>query len=66
MTDAEKRACIAIGNGRFLPGTWDKRFARKMAEQALRSPEKELSEKQREQIHRIMHKYRRSINQVTF
>lgn len=66
MTEKERLACIAIGNGRFLPGTWDKRFARKMADLAQQSPEKELSEKQREQIRRIMYKYRRSIIQVTF
>jgi hypothetical protein len=66
MTDAEKKACIAIGNGRYLPGTWDKRFARKMHEIALQSPDKGLSEKQRDQIKRIMHKYRKSITQVTF
>jgi hypothetical protein len=66
MSDAEKQACIAIGNGRYLPGTWDKRFARKMQEQALQYPEKELSEGQREQIRRIMHKYRKSVIQVTF
>lgn len=66
MTDAEINACMAIGNGRFLPGTWDKRFARKMAEKALQTPESDLSEKQREQIKRIMQKYRRSITQVTF
>lgn len=66
MTEAEKKACIAIGNGRYLPGTWDKRFARKMAEKALQAPESDLSERQREQIKRIMQKYRRSITQVTF
>lgn len=66
MTDAEIKACIAIGNGRFLPGTWDKRFSRKMQDLAIQSPEKPLSDRQREQIRRIMQKYRRSITQVTF
>lgn len=66
MSDKEIQACIAIGNGRYLPATWDKKFARKMQETALQRPDYELSDAQRVQIRRIMQKYRRSITQVTF
>lgn len=61
MTRDEQQICLAIGNVRYLPGTWDKRFARKMAEIAEQNPAKELSEGQKTQVYRILYKYRKQM-----
>lgn len=45
----------------FLPGSFDKRFARDIAFLATNSPDKELTEKQAACLDRLVYRYRRQI-----
>lgn len=55
------RMAVALGHCSFLPGGWDKRFARNMSFVAQHSPEVDFSERQRVHLIRLVHKYRRQI-----
>lgn len=61
MTNDEQTICKAIGTVRFLPGSWDKRFANNMAALAVSDPQVELSAGMKEWIYRILYKYRRQL-----
>ncbi len=56
MTEDERSICIALGNVRYAPGTWDKRFGFSVAGKAERNTE--LTESQKEWIYRLLYKYR--------
>lgn len=61
MTLEQRTICLALGNLRFLPGTFDKRFSHKVSSIAEHTPDKELSEKQIEWIYKLLYKYRKQI-----
>jgi hypothetical protein len=65
--DRSRYALIAraLAGCSFLPGCWDKRFARDMAFIAEHSREKDFSERQRVHLVRLAHKYRRQLATAT-
>lgn len=62
LTDPEKQIALALGACSFSPGTWDKRFCHAMATKAAKEPEDDLSERQRDNLLRMAHKYRRQLS----
>lgn len=62
MTREERWLALALEPNRitYLPGSWDKRFARSLAEKA-RQDDATLSARQRDQMHRMAHRYRRQL-----
>lgn len=56
MTDLEARAAIALGNARFAPATFDKRFAK-----SLIVDRRLISDKQAALMWALCWRYRRSI-----
>jgi hypothetical protein len=58
MTAAEHQICRALGNVRYLPATFDKRFGNNVSGYGI---EKQLSEEQKEWIYRILYKYRKQL-----
>lgn len=61
MTKEEQTICINLGNVRCLPATFDKRFTRNVSSMAKNTPEKELSQSQKEIIYRLLYKYRKQL-----
>jgi hypothetical protein len=61
MTEQEITIAKNLGNVSVLPGGFDKRFIRQISSLAENNPEKELSEKQKEWMFRLVYKYRRQI-----
>lgn len=61
MTEDQHAMAIHLGACRFLPASFDKRFARDMWAIAAENPEKELTEKQHTYLCRAVYKYRRQI-----
>lgn len=59
MTGAYVHLISALSKCTFLPGSWDKRFARDMAGLF---PGGDLTEKQRANVLRLVHKYRRQLD----
>lgn len=62
MTDAERRMALLLSPARvsYTPGSWDKKFARSLADQA-ESPLPLITARQREHLLRLLYKYRRQI-----
>jgi hypothetical protein len=61
MTDDERRMAIALGRCRFLPATFDKRFAFKLATRAeLQAPKISLGEA--DLLRRLTKRYRRQLS----
>lgn len=60
FTDLEKRAALAIAKCRFLPGSWDKRFARDVG--TLAENEGQLTERMAWHIWRVVYRYRRQVH----
>ncbi|HEX2868777.1 MAG TPA: hypothetical protein VHO03_17180 [Ignavibacteriales bacterium] len=60
MTAEEKRAAIALGRCRFLPASWNKRFAQDMSSLACTGGE--ITEKQRTCLWKVVYRYRRQIS----
>lgn len=60
MTDVERRACLALVRCRLLPGSWPKRFARDMAENAA-DPDFQASARQRVWLWKLVVKHRRQL-----
>lgn len=58
MTDNEVTLAIALSQCRFLPRSWDKRFAISMGEHARQRPLKPITSKQRRALTKLVHKYR--------
>lgn len=63
MTEIEYKAVRALANCSFLPGTFDKRIARKWAEKAAKDLLAPMTEKGRACLWRLVWKYRRQIDQ---
>lgn len=61
MTAEEKQICTRLGSVKYLPGSFDKRFGSNLAAIAENTPDKELSEKQREWMYRLLYKYRKQL-----
>ena len=55
------RIACALEACSFLPGSWDKRFARNMAAKSRHAPAGDFTEKQRVHLIRLAHRYRRQI-----
>lgn len=62
MTDAEQQIALALGRCTFIPGCWDKSFCHAMATRAARADHADLSERQRDNLLRMAHKYRRQLS----
>ena len=60
MTDEQRDMARALGQCSFLPGSWDKRFARDMAAMA-EDPDAALTRRQAETLMEVCHRYRRQI-----
>jgi hypothetical protein len=58
LTPEQYELCQALGCCTYLPGSWDKRFARDLSARAI---DYQLSEKQVEQLERMKYKYRRQL-----
>jgi hypothetical protein len=61
MTPAERQIALALARCTFLPGSWQKRFARDMAAMATHAPDHPLSERQTAWLIRLAHTYRRQL-----
>lgn len=64
MTDIEKTIAINLNKCRYLPASFEKRFARDMSFIAENNPTIELTEKQREQLYRQLKIYRKQLPQL--
>ncbi len=64
MTDLEIRAAHRLGACSFLPGCWEKRFARDLAARALDDPGCRLTSKQRVWLWRLVWMFRRQIRKA--
>ena len=64
MTENEQALANALVCCTFLPGSAHKRFARALAAQAERD-EPKITDPQRAQLHRLVHRYRRQIDLTT-
>jgi hypothetical protein len=61
MTREEIHIAKMLDRCRLLPGAWNKRFIRGMASLAITSPGKELTEKQKEWLYRLLYTYRKQL-----
>ena len=61
MTEDQIEISIALGNLRYQPGSFDKRFGQNVSARALREPHKELTVGQNEWLYRILYKYRKQL-----
>lgn len=61
MTIDQQEICLALGNVRYLPASFDKRFGQNLHGIASTDPTKELSEKQNEWMYRLLYKYRKQL-----
>ena len=58
MTASEHEICKALGNIRYLPGTFNKRFGHSVSRYGI---DKELSLNQQEWIYRMLYTYRKQL-----
>ena len=56
MTPEQKEICLQLGNVRYLPASFDKRFGNNLHTKATLN--EDLSEKQNEWMFRLLYKYR--------
>lgn len=61
MTKDQIEISLALGNVRYLPASFDKRFGQNMSGCAKSDPGKELTEVQIEWLYRILYKYRKQL-----
>lgn len=61
MTREEMVLAGELSRSRFVPGSWEKRFARDIATLASERPEKALTPKQGRWLRILHHKFRRQI-----
>ena len=64
MTARETELATALGKCTFLPGSFDKSFARRMAHIAKQSPEFNISPSQRLCLYKMARRYRRQITDI--
>jgi hypothetical protein len=61
MTQDQIYICVALGDVRYLPASFDKRFGLNLCAIAESTPDKELTEKQNEWMYRLLYKYRKQL-----
>lgn len=61
MTADQIEISLALGNVRYLPASFDKRFGQNASSRARTEPGKELSDSQNEWLLRILYKYRKQL-----
>ena len=61
MTEGQREIALALGNVRYLPATWDKRYGHAMHGIATSEPNKELTSSQVEWLYRLLYKYRKQL-----
>jgi hypothetical protein len=61
MTKDQQEICIALGNVRYLPASFDKRFGNNLSSIAKTTPGKELTDGQIEWMYRLLYKYRKQL-----
>ena len=61
MTKTERAKAITLSRCRFLPGSWDKRFARSMGWIAQHNPSVVLTKKQKWALDAMVYRYRRQV-----
>lgn len=59
MSTDEQKICLALGGVRFLPGSFDKRLANSLHNQAIST--QLITESQREWMYRLLYKYRNQL-----
>lgn len=64
MTEEQILICKKLGEVRYFPASFDKRFGNNLAGIAEKEPEKELTEKQIEWMYRLLYKYRNQLPQT--
>lgn len=64
MTDREVELATALGKCTFLPGSFDKSFASRMAHIAKQSPEFNISPRQRLCLYQAARRYRKQITDI--
>ncbi len=65
MTDEQIALALRLERCRFLPGSFDKRFCRNMANRARYAPESELSPKQEKCLEGMGHRYRLQLEHIS-
>ncbi len=61
MTDEQIALALRLEKCRFLPGSFDKRFCRSMANRARYAPETDLTPKEAKCLEDMGHRYRRQL-----
>jgi hypothetical protein len=61
MTELQINKALALLKCTFLPGSFQKRFAKDMGAMARNNPQAELTEKQAAYLDLLFHQYRRQI-----
>lgn len=64
MTPDEILIAGNLGNCKFLPGSWNKRFVNNLHYQAKNKPELELTASQKEWLYRLLYTYRNQIPKI--
>ncbi len=64
MTQTEKDMLLGLSQCTFRPGSWEKRFVRNL-HQRSKSKDPTITEKQREWLVEIAHRYRNQIDRQT-
>lgn len=62
MTPEERDFARTLVRCKIRPGSWDKRFARDMAGIAEQKPDKQLTDRQREFLLKLVVRYRKQID----
>jgi hypothetical protein len=61
MTEDQKAMAIHLGVCMFVPGSYDKRFAKNMWFLAAENPDQAITERQHNCLCKMTHRYRRQI-----
>lgn len=64
MTPEEKEIAIGFMHVVFLPGSWNKRFAKSMIYNAVQQPDQELTDSQKEWLYRLLYTYRKQMPEL--
>lgn len=64
MTPDQITKALKLRTCSFLPGSWDKRFAKDIGDVAKQDPGKELTPAQAEWLDKLTHRYRRQLTWV--
>lgn len=64
MTEQQQKDFIRLAQCTFLPGSPQKRFVRDMAAIARNNPAYELSDRQSQWLDKLMHSYRKQLENI--